>query len=82
MPSKFNTYFEPFVGGGALFFELKKRGMLEGKKSYLFDANKELINTYNTVKNNPYELIEILKEFQNKHSHDFYIYKGKNFSYI
>ena len=72
MPSKFNTYFEPFVGGGALFFELKKRGMLEGKKSYLFDANKELINTYNTVKNNPYELIEILKEFQNKHSHDFY----------
>lgn len=72
MPEKFNTYFEPFVGGGALFFELKKRGMLEGKKSYLFDANKELINTYNTVKNNPYELIEILKEFQNKHSHDFY----------
>lgn len=72
MPEKFNTYFEPFVGGGALFFELKKRGMLEGKKSYLFDANKELINVYNTVKNNPYELIEILKEFQNKHSHDFY----------
>ena len=72
MPEKFNTYFEPFVGGGALFFELKKRGMLEGKKSYLFDANFELINTYNTVKNNPYELIEILKEFQNKHSHDFY----------
>ncbi|MDD3324515.1 MAG: DNA adenine methylase [Sulfurospirillaceae bacterium] len=72
MPNKFNTYFEPFVGGGALFFELKKRGMLEGKKSYLFDANFELINAYNTVKNNPCELIEILKEFQNKHSHDFY----------
>lgn len=72
MPEKFNNYFEPFVGGGALFFELKKRGMLEGKKSYLFDANKELINTYNTVKNNPYELIEILREFQHKHSHDFY----------
>ncbi|MDD4505648.1 MAG: DNA adenine methylase [Sulfurospirillaceae bacterium] len=72
MPEKFNHYFEPFVGGGALFFELKKRGMLEGKKSYLFDANKELINTYNTVKNNLYKLIEILKEFQQKHSHDFY----------
>ncbi len=72
MPEKFNNYFEPFVGGGALFFELKKRGMLEGKKSYLFDANKELINVYNTVKKNPYELIEILREFQQKHSHDFY----------
>lgn len=72
MPKKFNNYFEPFVGGGALFFELKKRGMLEGKKSYLFDVNKELINVYNTVKNNPQELIEILREFQSNHSHDFY----------
>ena len=72
MPHEFNNYFEAFVGGGALFFELKKRGMLAGKKSYLFDANKELINAYNTVKNTPYELIEILKEFQDKHSHDFY----------
>ena len=72
MPEKFNHYFEPFVGGGALFFELKKRGMLEGKKSYLFDANQELINAYNTVKNNPSELISLLKEFEQKHSHNFY----------
>lgn len=72
MPRDFNNYFEPFVGGGALFFELKKRGMLEGKKSYLFDANAELVSTYNTVKNHPYELIELLKDFQNKHSKDFY----------
>ena len=72
MPEQFGSYFEPFVGGGALFFELKKRGMLEGKKSYLFDTNFELINTYNTVKNNPYELIKILKDFQSKHSYDFY----------
>ncbi len=72
MPKEFNHYFEPFIGGGALFFELKKRGMLKGKKSYLFDANFELINAYNTVKNNPHELISYLKEFEQQHSHDFY----------
>ena len=50
MPESFNNYFEPFIGGGALFFELTRLGLLNGKKAYLFDANDELINTYQTVK--------------------------------
>ncbi|ADG94634.1 DNA adenine methylase [Arcobacter nitrofigilis DSM 7299] len=70
--TKFNNYFEPFVGGGALFFELYNRGLLYDKEIYLFDINAELINTYNIVKNNPYELIEQLKEFKDKHSKEFY----------
>ena len=53
IPEEFNNYFEPFVGGGALFFELYSRGRLKGKNVYLFDINEELINTYNIVKNNP-----------------------------
>lgn len=72
MPERFGAYFEPFVGGGALFFELKKRGMLEGKKAYLFDANKELINAYNVVKNTPTELLAHLRELEKNHSHDAY----------
>jgi DNA adenine methylase len=45
MPKRFDNYFEPFVGGGALFFELTRLGALQGKKAYLFDANAELANT-------------------------------------
>ncbi|WP_310442032.1 DNA adenine methylase [Sulfurimonas sp.] len=72
IPKEFNNYFEPFVGGGALFFELYSRGVLKDKKVYLFDINAELINAYNIVKNNPFELIKNLKELKEKHSKEFY----------
>ncbi|SMC08861.1 DNA adenine methylase [Nitratiruptor tergarcus] len=72
IPRKFNNYFEPFVGGGALFFELFNLGMLQNKKVYLFDRNEELINTYKIVQNKPDELLEKLKEFQENHSKEFY----------
>ncbi len=72
MPKQFNNYFEPFVGGGALFFELARLGKLQNKKAYLFDANKELINTYLTIQNNHKKLIKQLKDFSAKHSKDFY----------
>ncbi len=72
VPEEFNNYFEPFVGGGALFFELFSLGLLKDKKVYLFDINAELINAYNVVKNNPIELIKSLKKFQEKHSKEFY----------
>lgn len=72
LPEKFNNYFEPFVGGGALFFELQKQGKLEGKKVYLFDINSELVNTYNIVKKYPNKLIKKLSEFKEKHSKEFY----------
>ena len=72
LPKKFNNYFEPFVGGGALFFELQKQGKLDGKKVYLFDINSELINSYNVVKNSPKQLISKLGDFKEKHSKEFY----------
>ncbi len=72
IPKEFNNYFEPFVGGGALFFELYSLGLLRDKKVYLFDINAELINAYDVVKNNPTELIKSLKKFQEKHSKEFY----------
>ena len=40
-----NTYFEPFVGGGAVFFDLLP------KKAELSDLNNELVTTYNVIKN-------------------------------
>lgn len=72
IPKEFNNYFEPFVGGGALFFELYSQDILKDKQVYLFDINSELINAYNVVKNNPSELIKNLKEFKEKHSKEFY----------
>lgn len=59
MPKKFNTYFEPFIGGGALFFDLKI------KKSFINDYNSELTNLYDIIKRKPNELIEDLMEHQN-----------------
>lgn len=72
IPKEFNNYFEPFVGGGALFFELYSLGLLRDKKIYLFDINSELINTYNIVKTAPLELIKNLKQFEQKHFKEFY----------
>lgn len=59
IPHKFNKYFEPFVGGGALFFELRP------KEAVINDLNSELINLYKVIKNNPKELIDELKLYQN-----------------
>ncbi|MDQ1244860.1 MAG: adenine methylase [Campylobacterota bacterium] len=72
IPKEFGNYFEPFVGGGALFFELYSLGLLRGKKIYLFDINAELINAYNVVKTAPLELIKNLKQFEQKHTKEFY----------
>lgn len=54
-PSK-NTYYEPFVGGGAVFFDLHPQ------KAALSDMNKELVTTYNVVKNNVEGLIRSLRK--------------------
>jgi len=72
IPKKFNNYFEPFVGGGALFFELYNLGFLKDKEVFLSDINEELINTYKTIRDYPNELIERIKEFKVKHNKEFY----------
>ena len=73
-PKKFNNYFEPFLGGGAVFFELYSKNLLENKKVVLSDINKELINTYKVIQNNPHNLIEKLKIYKKEHSKEFYYY--------
>ena len=53
LPKSFDVYFEPFVGGGAVYFSL---GHLF-KQAHISDVNEELINTYKVVKDNLDELI-------------------------
>lgn len=60
LPQQINTYFEPLVGGGAVFITLAKRNQF--KQAVLFDTNTELVNAWNTIKNRPLELIKALKK--------------------
>ena len=60
MPKNYNRYFEPFIGGGALFFELKP------KNAYISDYNLELTNLYTTVRDNSEELIADLCKHKNE----------------
>ena len=59
-PKKFNKYIEPFIGGGAIFFYLLPENAI------LVDINKDLINSYNVVKNDVANLIESLKKHKNE----------------
>ena len=64
VPAKFNKYIEPFIGGGALYFNLCHR------KSIISDLNEELVITYKQVKENVYEVVSILETYIN--SEEFY----------
>ncbi|MDQ7061912.1 MAG: DNA adenine methylase [Sulfurimonas sp.] len=67
LPKKYNRYFEPFIGGGALFFSLKH------KNSFINDYNHELTNLYLCIKNNPTELIKDLSKHKNDEEYYYYI---------
>ena len=67
MPDQYNNYFEPFVGGGALFFDLAQ------KNAHINDFNSELINCYQQIKKNPQILIELLAKHQENNSKEYYL---------
>ena len=58
LPEHWDTYFEPFVGGGALLVNLQNRGRIS--RAVISDLNSELINLYRVVKDHPHRLIEEL----------------------
>lgn len=68
MPSSFENYFEPFVGGGALFFALSDKI----KHATISDSNTELMVAYTVIKKHPKELIDILKYHRANHSEKYY----------
>lgn len=61
IPTCFNNYLEPFVGGGAVFFSLRSQGKLKGNVT-LGDLNEELMNCCRVIRDEVDELIAILKE--------------------
>lgn len=61
------TYYEPFVGGGALFFALRP------KRAVLSDINHRLIHTYTAVRDDVDKIIEGLRHAERKHSKKFFL---------
>ena len=55
-------YVEPFIGGGAVFFEVMQKFRIP--KAYISDLNKDLILAYQTIQKLPDSLLELLSEFQ------------------
>jgi len=68
LPKEFKNYFEPFVGGGALFFEINHKA----ENTFLSDSNVDLITTYNVIKDDPVKLITLLKKHAKNHSEKYY----------
>ena len=68
IPTNFDTYYEPFVGGGALLFDLSP------KKAVINDSNEELMNVYNVLCDySKYsKMCKLLNKYEANHSEEFY----------
>lgn len=65
-PTSYNSYFEPFLGSGAVFFHLQP------DKAVLSDSNSNLINTYECIKNDWEQVYELLVHHQQCHNKAYY----------
>lgn len=71
LPKKYSTYYEPFIGGGAVLFALQP------DKAVINDINGELINVYNVIKEDVEGLISDLLKHKNE-SEYFYSMREKD----
>lgn len=69
-PGSSFTYLEPFIGGGAVFFDKRP------KKAIINDLNEDLINAYRIIQSNQYEelirLLDVHAENYRKEPDDYY----------
>ena len=68
VPDEYNTYYEPFIGGGALLFELAP------KNAVINDSNEELMNVYKCLCDEEKfkKMCSLLNHYETEHSEDFY----------
>jgi len=67
MPKEYNRYYEPFIGGGALFFEVAP------KHATISDYNHYLIYSYRQIRENIDELIKLLETHDLNNSKEYYL---------
>lgn len=62
---RINKYAEPFIGGGAVLFDVLNNFNLD--EVYISDINRELIHTYITIRDSVYELGQVLLEYEKEY---------------
>ncbi len=71
VPEKFGRYFEPFVGGGAVFFDLFAADRIRSR-GYLGDVNEELVTTYEAVRDHVDTVVSALRAHARHHSESYF----------
>jgi DNA adenine methylase len=69
-PAVFGAYIEPFLGSGAVFFDLHQRGALDGRPVFLIDSNPDLIGCYEVVRDRPDAVADALEALAARHASD------------
>jgi len=71
-PLRFTRYIEPFVGSGAVFFDLLNRGRLAGRRIQLSDVNPDLVGCYWMVRDRTADVVRALKALAREYRVDGY----------
>ncbi len=67
-PPRFGTYFEPFLGSGAVFFDLHAAGRLDGRRAILTDTNPDVVGCYLAVRDDVEQVIAHLQRLAEGHA--------------
>ncbi len=69
-PAAFGRYLEPFLGSGAVFFDLHARGALDGRAAVLTDTNRDLIGCYQRLRDSSRDIVRELEQLARGHAKD------------
>ncbi|WP_315806505.1 MULTISPECIES: Dam family site-specific DNA-(adenine-N6)-methyltransferase [unclassified Bradyrhizobium] len=66
IPRSFRRYYEPFLGSGAVFFHL------DPPAASISDSNGELVDTYRAIRDEPENVMRVLRAHSTRHNDDYY----------
>lgn len=72
LPERIGTYYEPFVGGGALFFELAGEKSVRFERAVIADKNQDLVEVYRALQKDVERVLAELQKLADKHSEAHY----------
>jgi DNA adenine methylase len=67
-PEAFSGYIEPFLGSGAVFFDLFTAGRISGQRVCLADGNPDLVGCYREIRDRPQAVIDALRGLADAHT--------------